>query len=246
MTAITLAPETMVSMVPNMMNEIQDWPTKARSLTVINDETNEAACEMLFGIKSLMRKVDETFDPICAAAFATHQKATGTRAEHRKPLEQAERLLKSAIGAYDVEKQRLYHLDRRRHEEEVAAVRAEAKRAADQRLEREIEAAEAAGAAVEEIEAMIKAPVEVQPVYIPPPPPARVQPKGISVPMRTVAVVENKALLVAFLAANSQYLNLIDINQGFLDKMANAMGTAMNWPGVTVTKIPAVRAGGVR
>jgi colicin import membrane protein len=241
-----MAPEVAMPPVPNMMAQVEDWPTKAQGMIVNDDETNEAAAELLLGIKDLQKKVNETFDPIKKKAHETWRGICDEQAKHLKPLTDAEATLKAKIGAFHVEKQRQIEEARRIHEEEIRRAEKEAREAAEAQLERDIEAAEQVGAAPEEIEAMIAAPLPVAPIYVPPPPVVKAAPKGIAVPMKTVATVTNMLAFVKFVAANPQFLNLLEVDQSGLNKMATAMGTAMQLPGVSVTKEPIVRAGGRR
>jgi hypothetical protein len=156
---------------------------------------------------------------------------------------EAERILKDSIGSYAMERQRRLEEARRIHEEEIRRAEAEARRLAEEQLERDIEAAEQVGAAPEEIEAMIAAPMPVAPVYVPPPPPPPPAPKNTSVAYRTVVRVDNPRALLKFIVENPQFINLVEFDQAGLNKMAAAMGTAMQWPGVTLVREPIVRAG---
>ncbi len=247
MTAATMAPEaTMPPQVPNMMNQVQDWPTRAKGMTVVDDETNEAAAELLLGIKDLSKKVNESFDPLKKKAHEAWKAICDEQNRHLAPLVEAEKILKASIGNYAMEKQRRLEEQRRRYEQKVREAEEAALRAAEEQLERDLEAAEQVGASPEEIEAMIEAPLPVAPVYVPPPPRQVEQPKGIAIPMRTVVRVDNPLALLKFICANPQFINLVEFDQGGLNKMAAAMGTAMNWPGVTLVQEPIVRAGGRR
>lgn len=245
MSTMMMAPEAMAPQVPNMMNQVEDWPTRAKGMVVVDDETNEAAAELLLGIKDLARKVNESFDPLKKKAHEAWKAICDEQSRHLAPLVEAEKILKGSIGSYAMEKQRRLEEERRRHEEAVRKAEAEARRLAEEQLERDIEAAEQVGAAPEEIEAMIAAPLEVAPVYVPPPPRKVGQPKGIAVPMKTVVRVDNPRALLKFIVENPQFINLVEFDQGGLDKMA-AVIRAMKWPGVTLTQSPVVRAGGRR
>lgn len=245
MSTAMMAPEATMPPVPNMMSQVEDWPTRAKGLVVIDDQTNEAAAELLLGIKDLSKRVNESFDPLKKKAHETWKAICDEQNRHLAPLAEAEKILKGSIGNFALEKQRRLEEERRRYEEEVRRAEAEAKRQAEAQLERDIEAAEQVGAAPEEISAMIDAPLEVAPVYIQPPPRKVEQPKGIAVPMKTVVRVDNPRALLKFIVDNPQFINLVEFDQGGLDKMS-AVIRAMSWPGVTLTQVPVVRAVGRR
>lgn len=246
MSTATMAPDTSMAIPPDMIAKAQDWPTRAKCMVIVDDETNEAAAGMLLGIKDLAKEVNATFDPIKKKAHEAWKAICDEQNRHLAPLLEAEKILKGSIGSFAIEKQRRLEEERRRHEEAVRRAEAEARRLAEEQLERDIEAAEQVGAAPEEIEAMIAAPLEVAPVYVPPPPRKVEQPRGIAVPMKTVVRVDNPLALLKFICANPQFINLVEFDQGGLNKMAAAMGTAMKWPGVTLAQEPIVRAGGRR
>ena len=159
-------------------------------------------------------------------------------AEARKAREEAARLQREAEA---------------RQREEYERQLAEARAAAEaERLERErqieaaLEEAEANGASAVEVEAiMAQAQEEVPlPVFVPPPPPVQVivprvpvapAPKvqGVSVPTTIVGVINDKAALLKFIAANvKQYEALVEIKQGALDRMGKATDGKMDIPGV--------------
>lgn len=246
MTATAPAPEVQtIPMVPNMMNQVEDWPTRARGMVVTDNQTNEAAAELLNGIKDLTKEINNTFDPLKKKAHEAWKAICDEQNRHLAPLVEAEKILKGSIGNYAMEQQRRLEEERRQHAERIRLAEIEAKRLADEQLEREIEAAEKVGATPEEIEAMIEAPREVEPVYVAPPPRKVDQPKGTSTAFRTVVRIDNPRLLLKFIADNPQFINLVEFDQGGLNKMS-AVIKAMKWPGVALTQEPIVRAGGRR
>lgn len=246
MTATAPAPEAQtIPMVPNMMNQVEDWPTRARGMIVTDDETNEAAAELLLGIKDLAKEINNTFDPLKKKAHEAWKAICDEQNRHLAPLVEAEKILKGSIGNFAMEKQRRLEEERRSYEAQVRRAEEEARRAAELELERNIEAAEQVGAEPEEIQAMIEAPLEVATVYVPPPPRKVEQPKGTSTAFRTVVRIDNPRLLLKFIADNPQFINLVEFDQGGLNKMS-AVIKAMKWPGVALTQEPIVRAGGRR
>ncbi len=67
----------------------------------IEDETGlEVAKDMVRNLRSLMKEVKETFDPIVTKANEVHKEATGQRKKHLAPLESAKLEVESTIGKY--------------------------------------------------------------------------------------------------------------------------------------------------
>lgn len=246
MSTVVMAPEIASAIPPDMIAQANDWPTRAEGMIVTDDVTNEAAAEMLLGIKDLGKEVNATFDPIKKKSHEAWKLICDEQYRHLAPLLQAEKILKSVIGNYAMEQHRKLEEARRIAAAEHVRLEAIARRDAEERLEREIEAAEQVGAAPEEILAMIAAPLEIAPIYVAPIARKVDQPKGISVPMRLEARIDNKLLLLRHLVAHPQFLNIIEVDQGALNKIAAALGAAAAWPGVTLIQVPVVRAGGRR
>lgn len=88
------------------------------------------------------------------------------------------------------------------------------------------EKAEAAASNVAEVET--RAAMTVAPIIVPQ------KIAGVSGRDKWEADVTDKAVLVAFIATNPGYLNLLDINQGALNKLAGVMKAEMKLPGTQV------------
>lgn len=72
----------------------------SNALVVKSEADMEQATDKIRVIKELVTKVKDTFDPIVAAAHATHKEATTARKVHIEPLEAAERTIKGKMGAF--------------------------------------------------------------------------------------------------------------------------------------------------
>lgn len=158
-------------------------------------------------------------------------------AEARKAQEEAARLQREAEARQRAEYERQME---------------EARKAAEaERLEREaqieaaLEEAEANGASAIEVEAIMAQAAEEPPapVFVPLPPVQIIVPRvpvvqapkvaGVSVPTTVVGVIENKAELLAYIAANvDQYEALVEIKQGALDRLGKATDGRIKLPGV--------------
>lgn len=102
--------------------EIKKLEGEALSVTeyseaiVIQSEADmEAATDQIRVIKVLVKKVKATFDPMVAAAHASHKEATKGRNAHTEPLEAAEKTIKGKMGAF------LNECEKKRRAEEEAA-----------------------------------------------------------------------------------------------------------------------------
>ncbi|MFH1511128.1 MAG: hypothetical protein ABIF10_05535 [Candidatus Woesearchaeota archaeon] len=103
------------------------------TLSVKDNDGNTLATKLLQGNKELQAKVHETFDPICDKAHKTWKEAVAQRDKFLKPLQDAERTVKSKISAFIMDQQRIAReaqdkLDAaRRKEEEKQRAALEAK-----------------------------------------------------------------------------------------------------------------------
>lgn len=102
--------------------EIKDLEGKALSITecasgleVASEEDMTVAHSHLKAIKGLKKAVQETFDPVVEAAYATHKKSVAAKKEHLDPLEKAEKVIKGKIGGF------MDECERQRQEEERIA-----------------------------------------------------------------------------------------------------------------------------
>lgn len=150
-----------------MDNAVMELETKALSLpdqakaigSIVTPEQYAAAGELLVAIKDLRKGIAEHHAPMIEAAHRAHKEALAARKRLDDPLDQAERVVKPAMGSYVAEE------ERKRREVERVAQEAARKAEEDARLA-EAEAAERAGDHAE-ADAMIQAPVVVPPVVVP-------------------------------------------------------------------------------
>jgi NAD dependent epimerase/dehydratase family enzyme len=206
------------------------WPDRAREITVKDQESYDRAAESLKAIKELRAEIEDTFGPVVKRAYETHRAAVAARKKVEEPLEQAERILKGSIGIYSQEQERKRLEEQRRLQEEAEA------RAAAER-EQEIEDAEAAGADAVEVRTIAERALNVAPVIAPP---TVQQAAGIGQRDNWKAQVIDLKLLVAFVAKNPQFLNLVEPNQVAINTMARGLKSAMAIPGIKVWNEPSV------
>jgi hypothetical protein len=182
------------------------------------------AAEHLLAIKELQAEANASFDPIIQAAHQTHKEALAQKKRICDPLLGAEELLKCGMKNF-------LRLQEKLRREEEERQRAEAERYAAEQREREIEAAEAAGASVEEIEVLAEAPLERRPVVVAP----QVRPvSGISMREAWKAEVTDLPALIKYVASRPEFANLLTPNMPAINALARSMRSAMTVPGIKV------------
>ena len=124
---------------------------QARSVTIRDQGTYDGAIEILTANKLLQKEVIDHHKPIKQAQWEAWQVTITQEKKVLGPLQEAEKILKTAVAKWDIEQARVKaELDR------VARETAELERAKE--IEAEVVQAEAAGAPVEEIRAIIEQP----------------------------------------------------------------------------------------
>lgn len=216
--AVVASPQDLAQQVPG-------WEMIARTLEVVDLPSLDRAGNYIQAVKALQQQADETFDPIIRKAHEAHKEALAQKKRITDPLVQAETTLKSKVGE---------HLERARQarEEEERRLRAENERLAAEQREAEIEEAESAGATGEEISVLAQAPLYVAPVIRP----AAPKMNGLTQRELWRAEVTDLHALVRFVAANPQYLNLLQANTAAVGAIARTLRSAMNIPGIRVLR----------
>lgn len=198
---------------------------KAVSLVVVDAEGRGLAASQLVRLKALMEEARNRFDPIVQKAHATHTEACKQRSAVIQPLDEAYLIIGSKVCAFDL-------AERRRVEAEDARLLREANARALEAREADIVEAEASGASTVEVAALCEMPVVAAPVLV-----ARRSIGGpVSSRVAYKALVTNKLALVQHIAKNPTYLHLLDPNESGLNKLASALGLAMQIPGVELVQ----------
>jgi hypothetical protein len=219
------AQEVAAAPAHDLIERATNWPKRAESLKVEDAAALSLAGEELLAVKGLMAEVDATFDPIIRKQYEAHKEAVAQKKRVREPLERAESILKGAIARFAEAQERLRIEAQRKAEEE-------ARRRAEEELEREIEQAEAEGATVAEVEAIIdRGPIVAPRVFTPP---AAKAPAGIVTRETWAAEVTDLVAFIKFVAANPQYAAMLAPNTTAINQMARAMKSTMKFPGLRV------------
>jgi len=116
-----MSTETLITAISS---EALTYPAKAQEIKVRDQVSLDTANAFLRGIKGLLGKIADTFDPIIKQAHEAHRLAIEQRKKHEEPLLQAERIIKAEMGRYLTEQARI----RQEAEEKARREAAEAER----------------------------------------------------------------------------------------------------------------------
>lgn len=238
MASVLVAPTEMSLLLPNF-EVTATWPDRAKSLKVTDAASMQLAADQRSGAKDLIKKAHEAFDPICASAHATWQVALKQRSMVIDPLESAVKIYDSGILSCQRQLEQVAREAQRKAE-------LEAQRQAEVELEKEVEHAEAIGATVAEVEAIIERPLVVAPAVAAPAP----KPIGASVREKWQGQITDKRAFVEFVVKHQRWelLGLLDENTSAVNAMARSVKSAGSieglkfWDAGAVASSPARRA----
>jgi len=219
--------------VAKLERETSVLVAEARALKVTDQPSYDLAAERLLGVADLRREIVAHHEPIKKAAHAAWQAVIAAEKRLLDPVSEAERIYKTGIATYETEQRRL---------EAEARLRAEAeeRRLAEQQRERDLEQAEAEGATVEEISAMIDAPLNVEPPRVEP----TFQPaRGVSMAANWKGETVSLDVLVKAVAAGKANLSLVMPNEVAINQLARATRGTLQVPGIRFFNEPTVRTG---
>lgn len=194
--------------------------SNATGLTISDDATMEKGKEYLLEVKRRAKEVEEVFGPAKDAAHTAHKAASDLFNSAMDPVKAAEKLIKAAIGTYQVE-------INRRAEEERKRLQAEADKEAAATHAANVKKLEAAG--VSEEQAAVQAPiVKVKKVKVT----AAAEVKGVSTKTTWGAEVTDIKKLCAAVANGTLDPKFIDANMPELNAIARIEKDKMMVPGV--------------
>jgi hypothetical protein len=206
---------------------------QAKALKVIDQLSYDLAAERVLAVADLRREIAAHHEPIKRAAHAAWQGIIAAERKLLDPVVEAERIYKAAIATYEEEQRRLEAEARRLAEAEV-------RRQAEEQLEFVLEQAERDGADVEEIAAMINAPLVVAPPRVEP---TFQQAKGVSIAANWKGEVVSLEQLVKAIAAGQANIGLVTANETAINQLAKATRGTLAVPGIRFFSAPVVRAG---
>jgi hypothetical protein len=111
-------------LITALSSEALTYPAKAKEIKIRDQVSLDVANAFLRGVKGLLGKIAETFDPIIKQAHEAHRQAIEQKKKHEEPLLQAERIIKTEMGRYLTEQARI----RQEAEEKARRETAEAER----------------------------------------------------------------------------------------------------------------------
>ena len=217
----------------------KELEAKRVSLTKPLDEVKKGLMD-LFRVP--LEKLTSAETAIKKAMIAYTDEQERKRREEQARLDAIARQQREALEREAKEKAELAAKAEAAAKEEQAKIAAIANAETRAKLEAEnAEKAEAAKAAAAEAEALQLAAAVVTPQVAVQ---NTAQAAGVSARVNWKAEVLNKAELIAFIANNQQYANLLDVNQSALNQLARGMRDLMKIPGVKAyqEKIIASRA----
>lgn len=209
---------------------------QALGIAVVDQQSHDAAAELLLAVKGLRNEAENHHRPMIDAAHRAHKATLAGLQRIDDPLKQAEAILKSRIGQWEIEQKRL-------QAEQERIAREEADRARALEVEAEIEQAEAAGAPVEEVQAIITQ-AEMRPAPRPVVAPTFTKAKGVSTAITYAAEVFDIKALCRAVAEGKVSSEMVQPNMTALNGMARALKGTMQIPGVRCVENASVRAGG--
>src|SRR4030042_1491544 len=95
------------NLITAISSEALTYPEKAKEIKIRDQLSLDTANAFLRGIKGLLSKIADTFDPIIKQAHEAHKQAIDQRKKHEEPLLQAERIIKTGMGPYLAEQDRI-------------------------------------------------------------------------------------------------------------------------------------------
>ena len=207
---------------------------EARILAVTDQPSYELAAERLLAVAALRREIEQHHEPIKRAAHTAWQQVLAAEKRLLDPVADAERVYKSAIAAYEAGQRRI-------EAEARIKAEAEARRVAEEQREREIEQAEAEGADLAEVTAMLAAPLSaIRPQGQQP---AFQSARGISTTTNWKGEVISFDALVNAVAAGKASSSLVMANETAINQLARATRGTLEVPGIRFFSQATVRAG---
>lgn len=190
---------------------------EARAIVVKDQISYDQAAEKLLGVRSLIKQIDETFDPDIKRWHEGHKAALATKKKVLGDLPVADATLVQMLGVWELEQKRIREENERRERE------AAQKREEEARLALALEA-EKQGATQETVEEIIDTPM---PIQVQPSRPTFQRATGIGASRKPVykwRIIDEKQIPREYLAVDQVKLNGI----------VRAMGSATKIPGIQV------------
>lgn len=213
--------------VPSKLDERASALTeRATAIQVTDQETHDEAAELYVRLGDLSKEIDSIHDPAIEAAHRSHKAAIEAKKKLADPVDQARRIIKPKVCAWEQEQIRIQQ-ERQREAERIARQAEE-----EARLALAVEA-EQKGAEPETVKEILETSVvTVAPVVAP----AFQKTNGFKSRESWSASVFDIKLLCKAIAEGRQPSNLVEGNMTALNGLARSLKGQMNVPGVKAVK----------
>lgn len=214
-------------------NEYSPVVAQAAELEVASKQQHEGAQVCLRDLRYAKARVKDRLDPIISDAHKAHKGLTKLRGDLLKPIEEADRIVNGKIDTYEEEQNRI--ADEIRRTNEAAARKLEEERRLMEAIEAEKDGDQA------EAEAILAEPIETPTIQVET---ETAKVDGVSQRTSWSAEVTNRIDLVRYVAANPEWINLIEPAMPALNGLARSQREALKIPGVKAVPktVRAVRA----
>lgn len=268
-----------VEQQPELKQEALTLVEHARGLIIADQPTYNYACDFVKAIKAKRQEAEARIRPAITKAHESWKETLKLLQDIDEPLKLAETETKSKLSAFIAEQDRLRREEearaaaeqrrlqleqirleneaRQKAEAEARAINEAARRKAEEEQEAALQLAEAQGATVEEIEAIITAPLVVEevapapvyveaPRYVPPPPPPPPIEKAKGVVSREIwsGEVTDMKLLCAAIGRGEASVNLVTPNMAAINGLARIERAGLRIPGLKAVVNTSVAVGG--
>lgn len=206
---------------------IEEW---RKTVTVPLDDAKKAVMSF---VKPATDNFAEAERIVKSKATKFHEEQEARRREEQRRAEEAARIERERLEAEAREKARKAQEEQRAAED--AARKAAAEQDAEKRRQMELEAQARAAESARLLESA-EADRAVSQVVVAAPVQESRKTAGMSFRTKIEVECEDKAAIIAFVAANPAFLNLLDVNLSAVKKLAESLGDAFKVPGVKVTK----------
>jgi len=120
-----------------LVNESESLLKEAKTISVYDTASMDTATILLKGNKELLKKINNTFDPIIKKTNEAHKEAVAQKKQYAEIPLRVEKLLKTKIGSYLDEQRRKAEAEAKREQEEEQRKAEERRLAEAEELEKQ-------------------------------------------------------------------------------------------------------------
>jgi hypothetical protein len=214
-----------------LVSRAEPLPVQAATLQINDHAGYDAASQLLLAVQGLLKEAEDFFREPKQKAAQAHKSICDAEKKITDPLTRARNLLKDKMSAW-------IKRDMEREEAENRRARELAQEQDAAAIEQQIEEAESRGASANEVRAILR-----QSSTLPPPvPKPMVRVQGIATHEVWLGQVTDKRAFVQAALNDNRMFELVEINQGKLNKLAAVLKRALSFPGLRVSSNAAISA----